>query len=226
MEVGWLDGHLAVDGRNGHVAVALRYNQVGGSCFDSLVGSLQFYGHHHCHDAQGGQGHLHLPVLVHLTGIDLLHHHIVCSSVGLGDTLCLHSGQLYAVVYLAGRIVEHHHHQGVTGGIDGCQGLVRKGRYHGVALPDETCYLLAHVVVGNTCHTVLVGKAAACQAPLVVVLLHKLPVHPCRGQDVVHVVEELLAQVQVAAQTAASCAYLTHPYGLACVACQRAHLAA
>ena len=77
-------------------------------------------------------------------------------------------------------------------------------------MADEAGALLAHVVVLHLLER-LVGKAALYGAPLVVGLLHVLPVYPCFGLYVAHVVDEPLRQGEVAADAVAARAGLAHP---------------
>ena len=80
--------------------------------------------------------------------------------------------------------------------------------------------VVLHLLVG------LVGETAAYGAPLVVGLLHVLPVDPCLGLYVAHIIKQFLSQAQVAADAAAARSHFAHPVGLACLVGQLAEACA
>ena len=70
--------------------------------------------------------------------------------------------------------------------------------------------MLTHIVVLHLLIR-LVGKTALNRTPLVVGLLHILPINPGFGLDVSHIVKEALSQCEVSANTVATRTCLAHP---------------
>ena len=120
-----------------------------------------------------------------------------------------------------GCAVDTHHHQGVVPRADGCQRVLLAGLYEVVAFAHEAAELLAHVVVLHAVELLCAAvEVALHQAPLVVVVLHILPVNPCCGAHEPHVLDEFLCQSQVAVQSLAACTHFAHPQVHALLAAQ------
>ena len=80
-----------------------------------------------------------------------------------------------------------------------------------IPLADEPCHLLPHMVI---LHLAISGipEVAPDEAPLVVVLLHILPIYPCVGSDVTDIVNQPLCQSEVSVYAFPACTRLAHPY--------------
>ena len=73
--------------------------------------------------------------------------------------------------------------------------MLLSGLHEAVAFAHEAAELLAHVVVLHPVELLCAAvEVALHQAPLVVVVLHVLPVNPCCGTHEAHVLEETLAR--------------------------------
>ena len=106
--------------------------------------------------------------------------------------------------------IDGHYDKAVAFRAAGCQCLSVQRREECVARTDEFTEVLADGIVLHLVVS-LFREVALHQTPLVVALLHVLPVHPRHRHNVTYVVHQFLCQVQVSGNTASAAAYFAHP---------------